>query len=199
MTSDKPSILERLRSETRPQHDRLEEVAGSEKLATGTLSPAEYLKLLKANYVAHRRLEGAVLDMPEMKKLLADRQKASLLEADLRQAGIDPDLTWEELEQVLPPLQLQNQHQALGAQYVMEGATLGGVVILRALLQHPQLQALQPFHYYGCYGGDNGKRWSQFRKIMLALVQSPQEEEEILKGSLSAYQYFEKAFIAVQV
>ncbi|WP_224997586.1 biliverdin-producing heme oxygenase [Cesiribacter sp. SM1] len=198
MTTDNPTIVERLRSETRTQHDRLEEVAASDKLAEGTLSPEEYLKLLRANYAAHRQLEGLVGKSGEMEALLEERQKTRLLEKDLEQAGEDPERVWQQLRNELPDLALENKYQALGAQYVMEGATLGGVVILKSLNQHPQLQPYQPFHYYGCYGGDTGRRWSQFKQLLLQEVQTPEQQEEALKGTLGAYKLFEKAFVAVQ-
>ncbi|AHM62466.1 Heme oxygenase [Flammeovirgaceae bacterium 311] len=197
MTTEQPTIVERLRAETRPQHDRLEEVAASDKLAAGTLSPEEYLKLLRANYAAHRQLEKSVGRVAEMEALLEERQKTRLLEEDLKQAAEDPEQVWQQLEDKLPALQLENKYQALGAQYVMEGATLGGVVILKALKQHPQLQSYQPFHYYGCYGSDTGRRWSHFKQLLLEEVQTPEQQEEALKGTLGAYQLFEKAFVAV--
>jgi heme oxygenase len=196
MTPDNPTIVERLRAETRAQHDRLEEVAASDKLADGSLSPDGYLKLLRANYAAHRQLESLVGELPEMEILLEERQKTRLLEKDLEQAGEAPERVWQQLKGALPHLELENKYQALGAQYVMEGATLGGVVILKSLNQHPQLQPYQPFHYYGCYGGDTGRRWSQFKQLLLQEVQTPDQQEEALKGTLGAYQLFEKAFVA---
>ena len=193
------TIIDSLRSETRPHHDRLEEVAASDKLETGTLSAEEYLKLLKANYAAHRQLEKAVSSVGEMQQLSEERQKLGLLEKDLQQAGLAPESVWKQLESQLPDPQLDTQHQALGAQYVMEGATLGGVVILKSLQQHPQLQQYQPFHYYGCYGGDTGRQWSGFKKLLLERAQTPQQHEQVLDGARTAYQLFEKAFLAVQV
>ena len=199
MTTDKVNILERLRTETRTNHDRLEEVAASDKLANGALTAAEYIKLLEANYAAHRQLESAVLGFPRMETLLDGRQKTPLLETDLQQAGIAPAAVWEQLKTQLPAPQPASRYQALGMQYVMEGATLGGVVILKALQQHPQLQQHQPFHYYGCYGGDTGRRWSSFKQLLQQEAQGPQAEAEILEGAKEAYQLFEKAFLAVQM
>lgn len=198
MTTDQPTILERLRSETRDNHDRLEEVAASDKLASGALSAAEYIKLLKANYVAHRKLEKAVLDVPGLFSILEERQKRGLLERDLKQAGENPDNVWEQLESKLPEVEIENQYKALGVQYVMEGATLGGVVILKSLNQHTNLSDYQPFHYYGCYGTDTGKRWSSFKHLLLYETQTPEQEAQVLEGAKTAYQLFEKAFLAVQ-
>lgn len=199
MATDKLNILERLRTSTRSNHDRLEAVAASDKLANGALSAAEYIKLLKANYLAHRQLEAAVLALPGMETLLVGRQKTALLEADLQQAGIATAAVWEQLNPLLSAPQPENRYQALGMQYVMEGATLGGVVILKALQQHPHLQDYHPFHYYGCYGGDTGRRWSSFKQLLQQEAQSPQAEKEILEGAKTAYQLFEKAFLAVQI
>lgn len=199
MSTQQPDILDRLRAETRPQHDRLEEVAASDKLADGTLTAKEYEKLLEANYIAHRQLEGAVRRVEGMAELVEDRQKLPWLEQDLQQANIDPDRVWQQQKDQLPRLDLQNRHQALGAQYVMEGATLGGVVILKALNQHPQLQTHQPFHYYGCYGGDTGRQWNGFKQLLRQQVETPEQEEEVLLGCRSAYEIFEKAFLAVQM
>ncbi|EMR03376.1 biliverdin-producing heme oxygenase [Cesiribacter andamanensis] len=199
MITHQPDILDRLRAETRPQHDRLEEVAASDKLASGSLTPEEYTRLLEANYIAHRRLEGAIRQVAGMDSLVADRQKQALLEQDLRQAGIDPEAVWEKRKDLLPHAELQGSHQALGAQYVMEGATLGGVVILKALHQHPQLQSYQPFHYYGCYGGDTGRQWSGFKQLLRQQVQDTAQENAVLEGCRRAYALFEKAFLAVQM
>jgi heme oxygenase (biliverdin-IX-beta and delta-forming) len=199
MSTQQPDILDRLRAETRPQHDRLEEVAASDKLADGRLTAEEYEMLLQANYIAHRQLEGAVQQVSGMAELTQDRQKLPLLEQDLQQAGLQPDAIWQQQKDKLPPLALQSRHEALGAQYVMEGATLGGVVILKALNEHPQLQGHQPFHYYGCYGGDTGRQWNGFKQLMRQQVQTPEQEEEVLQGCRRAYQLFEKAFLAVQM
>ncbi len=199
MTSDRVTILERLRTETRLQHDRLEEVAASDKLAAGSLSDAAYVKLLKANYAAHRRLEKAVAAVAGMEEIVADRQKTALLEKDLEQAGVSPEAVWKQLETQLPSPNPGNSREALGMQYVMEGATLGGVVILKALNQHPHLQQFQPFYYYGCYGGDTGRRWSSFKQLLQHEAQSPEQQDQVVAGAKAAYQLFEKAFLAVQV
>ena len=197
--NDQATIIDRLRSETRPHHDRLEEVAASDRLATGSLSADEYVKLLKANYVAHRQLENAVSSVASMQQLSEERQKLGLLEKDLQQSGVVPQSVWEQFNGQLPAPQFNSHHQALGAQYVMEGATLGGVVILKSLQQHPQLQQYQPFHYYGCYGGDTGRQWSGFKKHLLEQAQTTQQQEQVLEGARTAYELFEKAFLAVQV
>lgn len=199
MISENKTILDRLRTETRHHHDRLEEVAASEKLASGALSAEEYKKLLAANYAAHRRLEHAVATTAGMEQLAAERRKAGMLEKDLQQAGLEPEQVWQQLNSELPNITLESRHKALGVQYVMEGATLGGVVILKALNQHPQLQGLQPFHYYGCYGGDTGKRWSSFKQLLQQEAQTPEQQDQILEGANTAYQLFEKAFLAVHM
>lgn len=199
MTQHTETIVDRLRAETRPHHDRLEEVAASDRLSTGDLSAEEYVNLLKANYAAHRQLEKSVAAVAEMQQLSQERQKLGLLEKDLQQAGAEPEKVWQQLEDKLPRPQLDTPHQALGAQYVMEGATLGGMVILKSLQQHPQLAQYQPFHYYGCYGGDTGRQWSSFKKILLERAQTPEEQDQVLEGARTAYQLFEKAFVAVQL
>jgi heme oxygenase len=68
-------------------------------------------------------------------------------------------------EQVLPPFPVPlNEAEALGMLYVLEGSTLGGRFILRALaergIEDPDLTFLDP------YGAETGARWRAFLAVL---------------------------------
>ncbi|MCU0448689.1 MAG: biliverdin-producing heme oxygenase [Bernardetiaceae bacterium] len=159
-------LAQRLKTETRPQHDQVEKIAHSAKIMAGSLSLAEYRELLAAQYWLHLAIEPqmeAALG-PELATALAwpQRQKLGWLRADL--AACAPGVLTAPVPQVAQTFQLANVAQAWGALYVLEGSTLGGAVIRRHLAQNPQLAGqVTEFHFYGGYGPLTGERWKQFQ------------------------------------
>ena len=55
----------------------------------------------------------------------------------------------------------------LGALYVFEGATLGGQLISRHLEEKLGMRDGVGYRYYRSYGADVGRRWQEFRGLLL--------------------------------
>jgi heme oxygenase len=83
-----------------------------------------------------------------------------------------------------------NLNEALGAAYVLEGSTLGGQVIRRALQKHPVLSDQCQFHYYNCYGEHLRTRWLNFIELADQTLLTP---IQIDMACQSACQTFELA------
>jgi heme oxygenase len=115
-------------------------------------------------------LEGLV---PE--ELLSPRLKLPLLRADLRSMGAD-----ESLLRALPscsaaPSLCTDRASAAGSLYVLEGSSLGGLVIERVLARSPWYPAAG-LRYWQPYGSDTGKRWKETLHYLEALPASWSEE-----------------------
>ncbi|GGR92184.1 biliverdin-producing heme oxygenase [Deinococcus sedimenti] len=164
-SSSEPTLLARLRTDTRPQHEQAESALN---LLHPGLTRPRYAAVLARLHARHAQLEprldetlGAVLPADLRAALdLPGRAKAGLLARDLAALGHAPhpepiDLTW-----------LRSEAQAWGAAYVLEGATLGGQVVTR----HLRRAGFTPdtLHYYGSYGADVATRWRTFGALLTA-------------------------------
>lgn len=189
-------ILERLREETRGAHDRLEAVALSDKIMEGSLQPEEYKKLLLVQYLVHRELEGLLekrdvrQHFPELQ--FDERKKMPLLQKDAEELGIGTEKLAMPAAGQLP--RAEEPYGALGCMYVMEGATLGGNVIVKALRKNEHFSGLGDFHYFGCYGADTGKRWKSFLQVLQEQGKKEEAQQQIVEAAKATYAFFEDNF-----
>lgn len=196
------SILAEVRKETRPWHDKMEEVARSDKIAAGTLSIAEYKAVILGHYVFHQQAEKR-LKANELLKItqglqLDERFKTPSLLQDMRQLNMEP-LIFD----FCPDLHLDTLPRALGCMYVMEGATLGGTVIGRSLQKVPEITSSGAMHYYGCYGDQTGKRWKQFKEIVEREVSTEDEGQAFVHAATVTFRQYaecmERAFQQLEI
>lgn len=163
-------IAQRLRTETASRHEALEKAMYVNEIMSKTLTLPAYKRILAVNLLAHELIEpvlfadippalAAELDLPSRHKLAALRQDAA--EAGLDRTAL-PDIDPAELN-------FPGAHPAaqLGALYVLEGATLGGNVIRKQLMQNPELTEYSlSLAYYGIYGDALSTKWKQFQEVL---------------------------------
>jgi heme oxygenase len=87
---------------------------------------------------------------------MAARRKRPLLDRDLAALGLDPASV--PVCRMVP--RLDGPAAALGAAYVLEGATLGGAILSRRLAA--ALGPDAPGHFFDPYGTGRGARWRAF-------------------------------------
>jgi heme oxygenase len=156
-------LLARLREETRGLHKAVEGrhlIAG---LMSDDLTPQRYATCLSRLEQFHAALEPAIA--AQLSKVagldLADRQKTAALRRDLAHFGGGP-------AEPLAPISFATAAAAWGALYVIEGASLGGMVISRRLCRHDWLcQPAGRAHFAG-YGPLTGQMWARFRTELVA-------------------------------
>ncbi|WP_017731417.1 biliverdin-producing heme oxygenase [Nafulsella turpanensis] len=186
-------ILEKLRAETRGEHDKLEAIGLSDKIMDKTLSLEEYKKLIRVHFMVHQALEEQ-LEANGVEELFPaldyeQRRKMPLLEQDIGELGIAREpLSRQEPAGQLP--QLNKPFGLLGCMYVLEGATLGGMVIVKALKKNEHLSSLENFHYFGCYGGETGPQWKRFLEVLKDEGAHSEAQEPIVEAARQTYQYF---------
>ena len=154
--SEIPAILLRLRHETHPYHDALEQHAFNRAMAAGTPTAAGTAQFLTKMYGFLQPYETVLrahtADFSPA-WTLTERFRAHLILEDLPAiagAPIPP------LCPAMPPL--RTRAQLLGTMYVMEGSTLGGQVIARQLAK----AGIPMRQYFMGYGGRTGALWKTF-------------------------------------
>ncbi len=158
-----PTRMERLRESTRLVHARLE---GSLALVQPGLTASRYLRVLEAFYGFYAPLEPLVMRAVAQDGAalaLELRVKAPLLEADLSRL-LRTRAQIDELPRCTDLPRVAQRSQALGALYVMEGATLGGQIIGRYLRDHLGIDAASGALFFAGYGVETRARWLAFSR-----------------------------------
>lgn len=177
--------MEALKAATASWHDALEAHAQSKKIMQLTLSRAEFERLIAFQYGLHLALEPQVTA-----HLDAHWPALAYGETRQKQAALTQDM--EQLQLPLPetasPADFVNSpYHALGAAYVLEGATLGGQVILRHLKQIPEIAEDSPFHYYGLYGDQVGPRWKTFQSVANTALDSEEKLSAAVEAAVATF------------
>jgi heme oxygenase len=155
-------IMTALRAQTRTQHDELEKALD---LLAPPLSRDRFLRLVQRFFGFHRVWEPTIAQHGFLREFHLARHRLPLLRGDLLALGMDAT----DIESL--PLCYaarscgMDEDEALGALYVMEGSTLGGQIISRALatqdwVPHGGLRSFNP------YGAGTGAMWRGFGDLI---------------------------------
>ncbi len=185
-----PGAREELRVATHDVHERLHHIPSFAALAEGRLTRGQYAALLRRKLGFHVALEQRLSDGPSVEPFGVDldaRRRSHLLRADLAWLG-EPDATPLPL---LPPF--DSAAAALGALYVVEGSTLGGRHLARAL------DAILPPGEEGRrfllgHGARHGEMWRACCDAIERCGASPAARAAMLRGALDTFAAFETWF-----
>ncbi|HYF04292.1 MAG TPA: biliverdin-producing heme oxygenase, partial [Patescibacteria group bacterium] len=158
-----------------------------DKIMAGTISPEEYGTLIAKNYIFHVEMEHALEFFLKDLQEFHSRRKTQLLLKDISELGIK-NLPLKKFS--APPF--TNRAEALGAMYVLEGATLGSAIIYRQLLKNREISSKSSFHYYKGYGHETGTRWKVFLRILELEIQSESDKHNAVSGAVKTFQAFEE-------
>ncbi len=182
-------LLVQLKSATAGHHARVEAAMPSlDQLAT----PEGYAAALRALHGFHAAWEPAIWSTPGVVEAGMDggRRKLPLLEADLRALGIRP------CEPAAPPAVLSGTAEALGALYVLEGATLGGRIIHRRVADVLGVTPERGAAYYQGYGDATGERWKAFGQAVTRFADESRAAPRVVAGAAACFAALE-AWLAV--
>jgi heme oxygenase (biliverdin-IX-beta and delta-forming) len=165
-SSARVPVLARLRDGTRDLHVAAESAMS---YLAGTVDETGYRTFLERWYGFHVVLEPRLSAWHRREAVLDwdRRRKLPLLEADLGDLGVDrPARLGLPRCQGVPAV--ATTAEALGALYVVEGSTLGGLVLRDRLRDAP----LPPgcFRFLSSYGSQTGRRWHGYRAAASAWV-----------------------------
>ncbi len=177
-------VSEYLKKNTAEFHDAAEKLFSSEKIFNRTFTLEDYKKIIHNNYLMLLHAEDKIFSSLEEnfsdKLQLADRKKLSLIEKDLESLSLDN-------QAVSHTLEFDNENEALGAMYVIEGSTLGGNVIAKQLSKTEGFDQVT-FNFFGCYQENTGPMWKSFKEVLDTEVKE-EHYNEVLSGAKKLYTF----------
>lgn len=178
-------LQEKLKIATKNHHDKLEHLMFVDQIMQLSLNLHQYGQLLTTNYLIHNWYENKLhkkIGKTISKSLnLEGRIKLHALELDLMEAGIRKEVINAKFK-LNNHNNLPSQTFAMGALYVLEGATLGGSVIQKQLAQNINFPEKIGHNYYRCYGTQLIANWKQFLEVLNGIDET--KHEEALDGAL---------------
>ena len=179
---DAEDLPSRLRSATDVAHRHLEQ--GLELLIP-PLSHERFLVTLSRFWGFHAAWEPALRKRRELSGLMAERYRIDLLTRDLLALGLSQN-TIDALPRCEAAAALcTSTARALGSLYVLEGSTLGGQLITRALLKAPWLPP-SGLSYFDPYGLRTGAMWREIRAVLNA-SSSPAADPLVESGARATF------------
>jgi heme oxygenase len=160
------TVAESLREATHEVHKALEHLPIAAALAEGRIALADYRTYLQRLLVVIREVETQTADP---RAAVADAADWS---DGCRLRWISEDLTALGAE-IPPPAMasaspLPSAASMWGRLYVIEGSTLGGVILARGLANRDDLRPA--LRYLNGYGAATGERWRRFRAALASNV-----------------------------
>jgi heme oxygenase len=177
-----------LKQATTNDHTELEKAMFVNEIMDITLSIDKYKKIITANYIVHKAFEKFLtknLSKPVADKLdLQNRLKLPALKKDVEDLKIEEPLQPKNAKIIFE----KNDAEILGAMYVLEGATLGGKVILSKLKKNLNFPEPKPaFHYYNLYGENLIANWQKFCAV---INEQPEENNAaVINGAKKMFAY----------
>jgi len=176
------SLALALRAATTDAHRRLERDLD---LLAPPLSQQRFTALLMRFWGFHAVWEPTLLKQPGLRGLMADRVRLGLIETDLRALGLG-HANIQALPLCAGAADLAaSTEQGLGSLYVLEGSTMGGRLISRALAQAAWLPAYG-LRYFDPYGRGTGVMWRQFQAVLNAAA-SPEADRLALTAAVNTF------------
>jgi heme oxygenase len=177
-------VSEYLKKNTAEYHDAAEKLFNSEKIFNKTFSLEDYKKIINTNYLMLLHSEEKIfnnLSENFSEKLQLDKRvKLPLIEKDLASLALESQIASHDFD-------LANEHEALGAMYVIEGSTLGGNVIAKQLSKTEGFDNVT-FNFFGCYQENTGPMWKSFKEVLDTEVKE-ENYNEVLSGAKKLYTF----------
>lgn len=181
-TSAAPTLSQRLRTETAPQHERMHQLM---ERAQPFATRERYVRFVAAQYLFQRDVEH-FFDLPELKALVSDLNTRGRTEAALADLA---DLAAP--APAIAPVATANVHlpEALGWLYVSEGSTLGAAFLLKEVGEKLGLDANFGARNLAAYPEGRARAWKRFVEALdaPALLGS---HDAVVAGALQAYARF---------
>jgi heme oxygenase len=176
------TLLERLKIETRPAHDRIEKAMDLDRRIA---SREAYRDLLIRFYGFHKAWESNAASLAPDRTFFQRRCKADLLAQDLKALGLDADQIIQ-LPQCHPLMPLPAPEAVLGSMYVVEGSTLGGAIIAKEVERKLGFGPETGCAYFRSYGRDTAAMWKSFGRVLLA-ASSPETDDLIVASAQNTF------------
>ena len=192
-SSGNSSMRRRLRAATGTAHERMHAHAGFGAAAAGTIEALDYRRLLVRLYGFHQPFEDIARSAADVFRLDLDmsaRARSPLLLADLETIGFDRSAV-ATLPHWRPSVELLSKGSLLGALYVLEGSTLGGVQIARALKNRVDDDLVKARLFFVGRGERQGGMWRELLEELESLRADDEEAMQAEDAAVTTFKAFE--------
>ncbi|WP_240095646.1 biliverdin-producing heme oxygenase [Christiangramia crocea] len=176
-------MLNRLREATAELHKKLEGENLANKIMDHSISPEEYKLLLYQNFIAYSAVERNLIEFIPGQT----RDKSNRLKQDLSKMGVN------DLDESIFKFRCENEAEAIGAAYVIEGSAMGGMIIGKEVENCSSLKHL-PRQTFFTGTRESMKGWNEFLKFLRSREFSETEKELAANKARETFKLFEKAF-----
>ena len=186
-------LMQQLKQQTQPYHHRLDSHPALVALFEDDLTLEAYGGLLRKFFGFYMPLETILtvaIDWSTLPFDFAVRRKTSLLSQDLQQ--VDRTIAPRFVPQCRDLPLIATLPQAVGCLYVLEGATLGGQIILRQIRQRLPIGAGQGGTFFNSYGPEVGPMWRAFGKFVNEQVTTAYQKNEAIDTAIQTFVKFER-------
>ena len=193
MSAEVANIRTRLREATAATHERLHHHPGFAAAAAGVIDFKDYCTLMARLYGFHHPFELAVLASPGSRLTSLDfraRSRSTLIAKDFAALGIDCSVV-EAIPLCLDLPSLNSLGALFGALYVVEGSTLGGVHIARALAPILRANCTDGRRFWLGYGEKHGVMWRDFLAELSHAAFDATIAQEIVDTAIATFACFE--------
>jgi heme oxygenase len=184
----RPGARDLLRAATHDVHERLHGHPDLKRLAEGRLDRLEYRALLARLHGFHAAADAAFAQVAQLAPIdMMPRRKTPLLRSDLLVLGLRAgDIDALPLCD-LPPI--ASRAALMGCAYVVEGSTLGGLTLARAVA--PMFDgAIAGRRFLLGYGERHGAMWREFLNALEAVDDI--QHDELAGAALATFAAFER-------
>jgi heme oxygenase (biliverdin-IX-beta and delta-forming) len=178
-------MLTKLKGATEELHREIEKENLASLIISNEISLEEYKLLLLQNYIAYAVTEPCIAKYLDHYEIY----KTPRLLRDLDQLGVISELPAGAKEN----FHIKNRAEALGAAYVVEGSSLGGMIISKQIKNCPSLAEIEEHHFFN---GDreNVKSWNSFSKFIKKQEFTPLEEIHAIDKARETFIFFGEIF-----
>lgn len=180
-------LIDKLRNATRPTHEELD--AAMLPYIRNIRSAEAYCKLLAAFYGFFT---------PVYEQINAYLQTSYLPDYNTRRKPEDIVTNLSRLSCPVPVSDhakhlpsITNNASAFGALYVMEGSTLGGLMIKKMLAEQTGLPDEQ-LSFFAGYGKATRERWNGFIAALNSIAQNEEEEQAAVEAASQTFSCFKE-------
>ncbi len=187
------SMRARLRAATAEAHERMHAHPGFAAAAAGAIRIADYRRLLARIYGFHWPFELAAREAIASSGLdfnVEERARSPALLADLKSMGLGPD-SIARLPLRAPRGPFASVSAVLGALYVLDGSTLGGVQIARALRGVVGDDSGDGRRFFLGRGDRQSEMWRAFLERLEVLSKDQRQSARAVEAAVVTFQDFE--------
>lgn len=193
-----PTLMSRLREETKEHHTRAERKPIQGKLVSGRVTRDEYAAWLGQMYLVHVALEAAIENARSLPGgsvlgvITPEQAHAARIAQDLKYFSVEPSSVnalpaTAQLVNTIANAGRTDAIATLGMTYVLEGSMNGNSYLAKAVMRTLSLTPPEGLRYLDPYGPQQRERWQAWRAGVDAMTISEAQQDVCVKAAQTMF------------